>query len=1129
MKKSRILVYITLFLISFILSSCGGNDGEPREFEPRTLHFKLNHIDRFLNHEEEYQLHVAGVAYPLVKHDDESRAEYSDLFTSKTLENHPTHLVEDINLPCDKVMMLYVTQHSDNSGGLEEAHGDDVDYGLAFPLIYVPADEAIEVLEELNDDISGKFKSAEGTISEDMLATYGSRDIAIAIIFHHPQIMNLNPEYGAQVIHEHILTAPGFNMLVEKIRGMGNHGWYNMVPITDMDGNPLYREKDHKQRFSYQIKDEINDIAGEVMLQVINSIKNDPDFKDQNWHISNGSSSIDASVESQAKLKSSGSVHLKIDKNDFQHGLRTRIESNEGRTATLKFTNHYLVHLSQYIEFYDENDNPIELTDWESKLHWLPDTISEKLETKSKKFLGLISPVQTFVGIPLAFDLFGAYDTEVTITFPENAAYAKLMAGELGTHGRFDSKVIFLGASMTTIFELGIPTFLLATSSGYHEDGKMLREMYSSFGILSGIAKLAFSIIWSESETSIKNLFIKFEKFGYDLVTKMLVQAEIRNFLIKQELISIAEDAEPFVGWGLNAVAITTTAAMLGQSAIESLTAPWIIENRLSLLHDIKVTINHDPENYQFPSAAKSYKVFANFSQTDPRIIENYLPNHTLSDPLTVWFNDIPLGGTVSITTVFYGADHSIVGVSEPKVYSNTSHVGEYYLATELTIKEDIAELSVGSEYRHQEKLSWNEESNKRVWIEADAPEETEANFSAIPSATAIQDLSSISMLSKYGILGYSWHGCREFYDKTQQTWRAACENYLQNISLSEHPEKSSEKNYLSHENNNQGFNSHINYTYGNEQNRIANNYILWGYHAWNASTHERFVEWYVKKSESEPFTDIHNWGTDYRNIFGWNYHSSIYPTYGKFPAVMHQTAVHNSGYMFGISLETRKMYSLKLPDQPYLEGDDVVEAMPVTAYASTIEGMVHNPELLRKPRSIKISHDNIVLVLDDIQELTKDINQNYYHGRIKAFTPQGNPVRYFKTNSINLLDYDPDWEYHDHDYELYLKANRTDLESYFLDFNVDSEGNIYVLQYYKARPDTHNYELNTDMYYLNIYRPTGQLISTTRHFSSDKFVVDAWRNIYSLNYELLKPEVSYDDQSVQPKAEPTISKWVLD
>ena len=71
--------------------------------------------------------------------------------------------------------------------------------------------------------------------------------------------------------------------------------------------------------------------------------------------------------------------------------------SADNQAVTLEFTNHYIRHLSAYVEFYDENDVPIENPD----LNCCDTIITAPPETATIKFLTLINPVSTFMSIPV--------------------------------------------------------------------------------------------------------------------------------------------------------------------------------------------------------------------------------------------------------------------------------------------------------------------------------------------------------------------------------------------------------------------------------------------------------------------------------------------------------------------------------------------------------------------------------------------------------------------------------------------------------------------------------------------------------------------------------------------------------
>ncbi len=80
----------------------------------------------------------------------------------------------------------------------------------------------------------------------------------------------------------------------------------------------------------------------------------------------------------------------------------------------------------------------------------------------------------------------------------------------------------------------------------------------------------------------------------------------------------------------------------------------------------------------------------------------------------------------------------------------------------------------------------------------------------------------------------------------------------------------------------------------------------------------------------------------------------------------------------------------------------------------------------------------------------------------------------------------------------------------------MEFSGFIYVLSY------------NNSVYRLDIYHPdqSGTTpISTTMGFNAAKVTVDYWRNVYSLNYEVLRlPNGALPANGV---TEPSVSQWI--
>ena len=66
------------------------------------------------------------------------------------------------------------------------------------------------------------------------------------------------------------------------------------------------------------------------------------------------------------------------------------------------------------------------------------------------------------------------------------------------------------------------------------------------------------------------------------------------------------------------------------------------------------------------------------------------------------------------------------------------------------------------------------------------------------------------------------------------------------------------------------------------------------------------------------------------------------------------------------------------------------------------------------------------------------------------------------------------------------------------------------------------SYDVGTKIYRVDIYHPDqadATPISTTMDVNAAKLTVDFWRNVYTLNYEVL--------QSASGDAEPSVSLWI--
>jgi hypothetical protein len=191
---------------------------------------------------------------------------------------------------------------------------------------------------------------------------------------------------------------------------------------------------------------------------------------------------------------------------------------------------------------------------------------------------------------------------------------------------------------------------------------------------------------------------------------------------------------------------------------------------------------------------------------------------------------------------------------------------------------------------------------------------------------------------------------------------------------------------------------------------------------------------------------------------------------------------LHPTGKLVSVNRANHKLETLTLADASMSDADAKVKRL-----ALAHSGQGSRPGLLKDPVAAAISPDGVVLVLE--QE----------NNRIQAFDTDANAVPYFTKQSTKYK------------YFLNLTATRSG-DTVYLDLAVEYTGFIYVL----------SYNLGTNIYRLDIYHPAQagtQPIATTVNVNAARITVDFWRNVYTLNYEVL--------QSSTGNAEPSVSLWL--
>ena len=203
---------------------------------------------------------------------------------------------------------------------------------------------------------------------------------------------------------------------------------------------------------------------------------------------------------------------------------------------------------------------------------------------------------------------------------------------------------------------------------------------------------------------------------------------------------------------------------------------------------------------------------------------------------------------------------------------------------------------------------------------------------------------------------------------------------------------------------------------------------------------------------------------------------------WGKFNLESDSLLLHPTGRFVSINGANHKIETLKVPPVPMSDEDAGVHLL-----AQVHAGRGSRPGLISSPAAAAISADGVILVLEQ---------DNH---RIQAFDTGANPVQFFKKQT------EP--------YFLKLTATAGG-DTIYLDLAVEFTGYIYVL----------SYDSSANTYRLDIYHPEQSdtnPISTTMDVNAARLTVDFWRNVYTLNYEVLQVP-----QGVHALAEPSVSLW---
>ena len=1101
-------------------SSDGDGDGVPAipaNHEKRTLFFNLSHFD----HAGKTHFMVGGKGrYPLVPVAAApavlAAARQGNAFLRGVPDSQITHHVEGALLADDSVTICY--QGSD----IDTAAGTWAMTGVFFNIPSAASAHAYRHARQRTPSgplpistkraMYGLPAAATEADLRDERVLVDTSSYAAAMVGAHPDVMSLEPNSAHAVHSSYVDTDINTMLLAEQLQdpmygpakpaatpGAKNRtGWGTLMAIAGDDGRPIKNTLGKSAgRIQYQpaLHPDVAYSASGAAAGLVPAVKNDATLGTDvtgRKPPTNPKADADATLAGSMWFRHDGIANVAVTpgaaaaaggvsmalKNGtpgawLWPSATASVNGDKSVQVALSWVNWGVRFLGVYVQFLSTKTDPPTVLKLAAIPEYVAGTIvpqhDKGLDGDSDMFLGLLGPAFTVLGIPTApgFLLPG-------FRLPASVDQVRVLSGGLAfTGSQTYPDTILAGAIMTGIFNYGMTALMAAIGAGA-TFSVLVKEVVIPLAqvLAQELILIISSALKPSGGKSLVDLLASasfWEGQGLILAKTLLTKgagagvAKLVAWVTADLTEAAAQDAIPVAGWIMLGVSIAVGVANIAETSVELALSPWTFVDDLSFTHDLSLSLLPDPNDDTFPKAADHYSVTALFDDGTPHVQTLAMPATATKTLPAVVFPGVPLGGQVNVSVAFHQAGTAtsvdvLLGKGSTGLVPNTA----IDTVPPLTIEELKFPINASTVYRHKQKTSIGA-SGAHVWTAAAAPTDNAGNLNCGGPGTvcawnAITVRQGTSKPARAGYLGYAWRG-----QSSDPSIGGACTGG-----------GSGQLDTVANLNTADAGQGYATSACGLDPGvQVAYNLLSHGSANYYLDTTDKNAPT-VRQVTLEPAPAF----DDPRSGRAW----------GVFNLLPDALLLHPSGHLISLNSVSHKIETLRLPHAPLTDADARLQLR-----AQLRAGQGTQPGLLTAPQHAAVAPDGTVVVLEAGNAKTQTPS------RLQAFNLSANPVRFFAGQGVP--------------YFLALTATPNDQGWRYLDLAVEFTGFIYVL----------SYNSNTLVYRLDIYHPTQtttQPISTTTGINAAKIAIDFWRNVYALNYEVLK-------RPANGLAEPSVSLWV--
>lgn len=944
--------------------------------------------------------------------------------------------------------------------------------------------------------------SQQDMIEELALVDY--TDSARTLIALHPDMLCANPPGAAYIAAEYVAVNSNTTFLAAVLRNLGPaapqqsaqtqnaQGWATLIPLQKDDGTPFKMDNGFNQYFP-DWNSTVDSRVGISLTALVPRVKNDttlgsditnlsPDsnakvttaieqeLTDKVWYRHDGRTAVDHG--SEAFLRSP-SPEWDFHQKNGETGLAVtqpvigRAPDGKVQITFNNVANWFLRFLGVYFQFRDAYGNVIP----KSKLpdDVLPDrnpSLAPILDRENALYAGVIPPVFSVAGIPI----YPPGQFEMLVNLPEDAGTINAFYSGLGLSGsQYDpTRLRDVGLGLTLTVNFGMVAFFMAVGVSTISD--TIKEIVDVVDVIAAQILNALDTWFNSGQAPSKDFFVGvmltvFETFLNSLAgigAQKLLQIILTKMAAAQFI-----SAVPVAGQIARAAAAAIGALTLAVTLIEVGISPPIYQFDLSFTHDLSLNILADPERGTFPPVTGDevlyYKINYLFNNGSPHFLDHVdVPDPNISS-IPVTLKAIPWGGEVNISVGFYVRKQS----TNPSENDWCASKGTTGLVPntdapvpDIVLKDILVEIVPETVYIHTSKITLDAQGRHR-WTKTNIP----PPYTPLSSGQQPGDIGALRSITVRQATA-SQKGYLGYSWQSYSLGVVACQTGARGqLDVAAN---------LNTNQGNDGANAQDGYTAtacGLQGGASAG--LKLSYNLITDPTANFYLDTsslMLRQIELDPVPD-------FSDPLGGK-------SFGKLNLDSTMLLLHPSGYAVSINNANSKLEALHLPPNPV---EDPIAAQRFLA--RTYSGQGSRPGLMKSPIAACITAEGAILVLED----------STANNRIQAFDLGGNPLPFFTGQS------DP--------YFMHLTATEG---STYLDVAIEFTGYIYVLSRSGSPP----------VFRLDIYHPAqsnSQPICTTRGMNAGRLTVDFWRNVYTLNYEVLKLPSGHHPSIT----EPSVSFWL--